>query len=141
MDTQTLSNNHDAQILNLQPGQLRVINRHGQVSAYNEDRVATVLKRAFFAVEGENAPKSSRIHAIVSDLTKQVTTMLNERWPTGGVVHLENIQDLAEITLMRAEEREVASAFILYRAERRKAREQVEQATTVTDEKIRVTFE
>ena len=38
--------------------------------------------------------------------------------PSGGTIHIEEIQDQVELALMRSEEHKVAREYVLYRAER-----------------------
>ena len=42
--------------------------------------------------------------------------------PSGGTLHIEEIQDQVELQLMRSEELEVARSYILYRAGRTQER-------------------
>jgi ribonucleoside-diphosphate reductase alpha chain len=42
--------------------------------------------------------------------------------PSGGTLHIEEIQDQVELQLMRTEELDVAKVYILYRAERTQER-------------------
>ena len=49
--------------------------------------------------------------------------------PSGGTIHIEEIQDQVELALMRSEELKVARAYVLYRAERTKIRQ--EESSTV----------
>jgi ribonucleoside-diphosphate reductase alpha chain len=44
--------------------------------------------------------------------------------PSGGTIHIEEIQDQVELALMRSEELKVARAYVLYRAERTKLRQE-----------------
>ena len=106
-----------------QPGQLRVIKRDGRVAAYDVERISAALKKAFLAVEGERATDSSRIQEIVSRLTSEITHLFHKRWPEGGTIHIEAIQDKVELSLMHAGLHKVARSYVLYREERRKQRE------------------
>ena len=140
MDSQVLSHNDDANLLDpTEPGQLRIINRNGRVTVYNEGRISAAMKKAFLAVEGDKANNSDRIQNIVTELTQHISNILESRWPAGGTIHIENIQDLVELALMRAGEHQVARAYVLYREERRKAREQTHEAHD--ENSIKVTLE
>ncbi len=44
------------------------------------------------------------------------------RWPDGGTIHIESIQDQVELALMRSGEQQIAHAYVLYREKRRKER-------------------
>lgn len=105
------------------PGQINVIRRNGKVTTYEDNKIAVAMTKAFLAVEGNHAAVSARIHSLVAQLTKQITNAFQRRMPTGGTIHIEDIQDQVELVLMRAGEHKVARAYVLYREERRRARE------------------
>ena len=84
------------------PGQLRVIKRNGTVVPYTDDKITVAITKAFLAVEGGTAAASSRIHDTVARLTEQVTATFKRRMPSGGTIHIEEIQDQVELALMRA---------------------------------------
>lgn len=109
------------------PGTLRVIRRNGSVTPYDDTKITVAITKAFLAVEGEHAAGSQRIHEIVTAITVDISNALKRRSSLGDTVHIETIQDLVELSLMRAGEHKVARAYVLYREERRKAREAKEQ--------------
>ncbi|MBI2306241.1 MAG: ribonucleoside-diphosphate reductase subunit alpha [Rhodocyclales bacterium] len=97
---------------------LQVIRRNGAVVPFDLDKIAVALAKAFLAVEGSQSAGSSRIREIVARLTQTVARSLTRRLPDGGTVHIEDIQDQAELALMRAGEHDVARAYVLYRERR-----------------------
>ncbi|GIZ13475.1 ribonucleoside-diphosphate reductase subunit alpha [Pseudomonas sp. NCCP-436] len=97
------------------PGQLRVIKRNGTVVPYTDDKITVAITKAFLAVEGGTAAASSRIHDTVARLTEQVTATFRRRMPSGGTIHIEEIQDQVELALMRAGEHKVARDYVIYR--------------------------
>ena len=84
-----------------EPGQLRVIRRDGMVAKYDEGRITVAIKKAFLAVEGDNATNSERVEQIANELTHLITEKFQRRWPDGGTIHIEAIQDQVELALMR----------------------------------------
>lgn len=108
-----------------EPGQLRTIRRDGTLTSFDANRIIVAIKKAFIAVEGDNAENSERIHQISTQLATKITEKFIHHWPYGGTVHLESIQDQVELMLMRADEHQVARAYVLYREERRKEREKI----------------
>ncbi|MBU3057156.1 ribonucleoside-diphosphate reductase subunit alpha [Pseudomonas indica] len=104
------------------PGQLRVIKRNGTVVPYTDDKITVAITKAFLAVEGGTAAASSRIHDTVRRLTEQVTATFKRRMPSGGTIHIEEIQDQVELALMRAGEQKVARDYVLYREARAQER-------------------
>ena len=104
------------------PGQLRVIKRNGTVVTYDDDKIQVALTKAFLAVEGGTAAASSRIRELVAQLTDQVSGTFRRRLPSGGTIHIEEIQDQVELALMRSGEHKVARDYVLYREERARIR-------------------
>jgi ribonucleoside-diphosphate reductase alpha chain len=118
------TNNHnEIHKIMQEPGKLYVIRRNGALVDYDENKIIIAVTKAFLAVEGDSAPDSSRIHEKVQELSAHISATFNRRLNTGGIVHIEDIQDQVELALMRAAEHKVARAYVLYREERRKARE------------------
>jgi len=111
--------------VSLVPGTLTVIRRNGIAAAFDPSRISRAITKAFWDVEGENASKSSRITDIVEKLTEEVVKVLIDRRATnGGAVPIEDIQDQVERILMRNEFHGVARAYVLYREEHRRLREE-----------------
>lgn len=135
MDTETLSTraNPSAKLINIDiaisaPGQLKVIRRNGTLTPFDANKIAIAMTKAFLAVEGDTASSSSRIHETVSKLVARINEVFARRMPSGGTIHIEDIQDQVELSLMRTGEHKIARAYVLYREERRKVREQQQDA-------------
>ena len=75
------------------PGHLKIIKRNGAVVGYESDKIAVAMTKAFLAVEGGTAAASPRIRELVSQLTDQVSQTFERRLPTGGTLHIEEVQD------------------------------------------------
>ena len=105
------------------PGQMRVIKRNGSVVSYDAEKIAIAITKAFLAVEGGAAAASTRIHNEVNELANEVTNTFNRRMPSGGTLHIEEIQDQVELELMRSGEQKVARTYVLYREERKQLRQ------------------
>ena len=120
------------------PGQMRVIKRNGSVVSYDAEKIAIAITKAFLAVEGGAAAASTRIHNEVNQLANSVTETFSRRMPSGGTLHIEEIQDQVELELMRSGEQKVARAYVLYREERKQIRnkEQPKEAKEKEDVKI-----
>ena len=104
------------------PGQLRVIKRNGTVVPYDDSKIAVAMTKAFLAVEGGTAAASSRVHDTVAQLSVQISEAFRRRMPSGGTVHIEDIQDQVELALMRSGEQKVARDYVLYREEHARLR-------------------
>ena len=100
------------------PGQLRIIKRNGSVVDFDGSKIEIAITKAFLAVHTSAAAASSSVHSRVSALSNQVEDIFRKRMPSGGTIHIEEIQDQVELALMRSEEHKVAREYVLYRAER-----------------------
>jgi ribonucleoside-diphosphate reductase alpha chain len=105
-----------------QPGDFKVIRRNNKVTSFDAGKISVAMTKAFLEVEGGTAAASKRIHETVANLTEQVVRAVTRRMPGGGTVHIEDIQDQVELALMRAGERMVARAYVLYREQRSRER-------------------
>jgi len=99
-----------------------VIRRNGSVSPFEAGKIAVAMTKAFLAVEGHAAAASRRVHEIVEELTAQVVSALTRRVDSQRALHIEDIQDQVELSLMRGGHHKAARAYVLYREERAKAR-------------------
>jgi len=106
---------HQSNLTATAPGQLRIIKRNGTVVPFDASKIAIAMTKAFLAVEGGTAAASTRVHETVDNLTKQITATFKRRMPSGGTIHIEEIQDQVELTLMRSGEQKVARDYVLYR--------------------------
>ncbi|WP_395664506.1 ribonucleoside-diphosphate reductase subunit alpha [Methylocella sp.] len=104
-----------------EPG-CQVIRRNGAVTPFDAAKIALALTKAFLAVEGGGAAASRRVHDIVRELTDEIVGGLTRRADAGRAFHIEDIQDRAELALMRGGHHKVARAYVLYREERARER-------------------
>jgi ribonucleoside-diphosphate reductase alpha chain len=100
---------------------LRVIRRNGQLTPFDSVKIAAAMTKAFHAVEGAASETSPRIRDLVERLSRQVVDALTRRTER-TTVHIEEIQDQVELSLMRNGEHKVARAYVLYREQRAKER-------------------
>ncbi|MGB3609720.1 MAG: ribonucleoside-diphosphate reductase subunit alpha [Cellvibrio sp.] len=124
---------HDTTLSATAPGQLRVIKRNGTVVPFDASKIAVAMTKAFLAVEGGTAAASSRVHETVDNLTKQITATFKRRMPSGGTIHIEEIQDQVELVLMRSGEQKIARDYVLYREEHARLRAQKRVQETAAD--------
>ena len=108
----------------LKPGQLRIIKRNGKVVLFDVSKIEVAITKAFLAVHSSAAAASSSVHQKVEELSKKVETTFRNRMPSGGTIHIEEIQDQVELELMRTDERKVAREYILYREARAQVRKE-----------------
>ena len=97
---------------------VRIRKRNGSVSDFNRDKILNAIHKAFSA---SNKPDK----ALASQLTDKVIIKLVEHgFSVENAPSVEDIQDLAESTLIDNGHSDIARAYILYRHERRKIRDQ-----------------
>ncbi len=98
----------------------QVVKRTGAIVPFNQDRITNAIYRAAVAVGG-------RDRSIAQKLSDQVVAMLEEITPPGHIPTIEEIQDVVEKVLIENGHAKTAKAYILYRNER--ARQRQERAT------------
>jgi len=122
----TANNSNQTNLTN----QYSVLRRNGKRTPFDHNKIIVAMTKAFLAVEGGKASASKRVHQTVEKLVTQVVEALVRRLPENGVMFIEDIQDQVELALMRSGEQKVARAYVLYRAEHAKQRQQTETDTT-----------
>ncbi len=98
------------------------------------------MTKAFLAVEGDQAAGSPRIQEKVAELVRSISHAFQRRLQTSSTVHIEDIQDQVELALMRTGEHKVARAYVLYREERRKIREEKQELDASDSPQLTVTL-
>ncbi|MEO7729126.1 MAG: ribonucleotide reductase N-terminal alpha domain-containing protein, partial [Burkholderiales bacterium] len=109
----------------------KIIRRNGAVVGFEPSKISIALTKAFIAVNGGQGAASARVREVVTKLTEMVVGALMRRQPSGGTFHIEDIQDQAELALMRSGEHEVARSYVLYREQR--SQERARQRETHAD--------
>ncbi|WP_119965323.1 ribonucleoside-diphosphate reductase subunit alpha [Simplicispira lacusdiani] len=107
----------------------QIIRRNGAVVPFEPQKIAVALMKAFLAVHGTQGAASASVREVVDSLTHAVVRALMRSRPAGGTFHIEDVQDQAELGLMRGGHHEVARAYVLYRE--RRAQERARQSETV----------
>ena len=103
----------------------QILRRNGAVVAFEPNKIAVALMKAFLAVHGTQGAASASVRETVDSLTETVVRALLRSRPGGGTFHIEDVQDHVELGLMRGGHHEVARAYVLYRE--RRAQERVKQ--------------
>ena len=94
-----------------------VVKRDGSVVEITPHRITNAIYRAAVAVGGRDKRTAEM-------LSRKVCHVLEEQTPAGDIPTVEQIQDIVEKVLIEEGHAKVAKAYILYRAERAKLREQ-----------------
>ena len=114
-----------AEIAATLPGRIKVIKRNNKMVPYDDSKIAIAITKAFLDEENAAAaPSSDRIREQTKAMTTQVTETFKRRMPSGGSLHIEEIQDQVELELMRSGHHRVARSYVLYRETRRIKREE-----------------
>jgi ribonucleoside-diphosphate reductase alpha chain len=109
--------------------QYKIIRRNGSVVGFEPAKISIAMTKAFLAVHGGQSAASASVRDEVARLTDVVVTALMKRKPEGGAIHIEEIQDQVELSLMRSGAHEVARAYVLYRERRSQERAQQKVAS------------
>ena len=107
--------------------QYKVVRRNGSVVPFEPAKVSVAMTKAFIAVNGGQGAASARVREMVEHLTSSVVAALVRRQPHGGTLHIEDIQDQVELSLMRSGEHDVARSYVLYREDRTRERTKVKK--------------
>ncbi len=107
--------------------QHKVIRRNGSVVPFEPAKISIAMTKAFIAVNGGQGAASARVREQVAQLTAAVAAALLRRQPHGGTLHIEDIQDQVELSLMRSGEHDVARSYVLYREERTRERDKIKK--------------
>ena len=92
--------------------------RNGSISHFNQDKISNAI---FKALEATNKPDKE----LATELTNGVLNKLSEHgFSAEYAPSVEDIQDLVESTLIDQGHSDIARAYILYRHERRKVRDE-----------------
>jgi ribonucleoside-diphosphate reductase alpha chain len=108
----------------------QIIRRNGAVVAFEPNKIAVALMKAFLAVHGTQGAASASVRETVEGLTEGVVRALLRSRPGGGTFHIEDVQDSVELGLMRGGHHEVARAYVLYRE--RRSQERARSGTPAT---------
>ena len=129
VSTRTLTNN-DGNAQANPYSHYQIIRRNGAVVPFEPNKIAVAMMKAFLAVHGTQGAASASVRETVDELTQAVMRALMRSRPSGGTFHIEDVQDQAELGLMRGGHHEIARAYVLYREKRAQERARQPQAQT-----------
>lgn len=94
---------------------MNVIKRDGKIEPFNIAKIIKAMESAFVEVDGKLTEVSlGKVHSIALDI---------EKIDKSKDLQVEEIQDIIEKKLMATNRKDVAKAYILYRAERNRIRD------------------
>ncbi|WP_297497839.1 adenosylcobalamin-dependent ribonucleoside-diphosphate reductase [Thermococcus sp.] len=94
----------------------QVMKRDGRIVPFDKERIRWAIQRAMLEV-------GVRDEKLLNKVVRRVVRRINELYD-GQVPHIENIQDIVELELMRAGLFDVAKVYILYRKKKAEIREE-----------------
>ncbi|MBO8175023.1 MAG: vitamin B12-dependent ribonucleotide reductase [Thermococcus sp.] len=94
----------------------KVMKRDGRIVPFDEGRIRWAIQRAMWEV-------GVRDEKLLDKVVKDVVSRINELYD-GKIPHIENIQDIVELELMRNGLFDVAKAYIIYRKKKAEIREE-----------------
>lgn len=96
----------------------KIKKRDGRTVSFNEKKIADAIFKAITAVEEKDGDTAEK-------LTEKVIRILNRRFRKGEIPQVEQIQDIIEEALVLEGLVKTAKAYILYREQRRRIREEI----------------
>ncbi len=91
--------------------------RNGEMAPFDPDKITEAVWKAAQAVGGTDK-------SIAEELTRMIVTVLEEAYQGDNYPNVEQIQDVVERMLIKTGHAKTAKAFIIYRNERSKMREE-----------------
>ena len=94
--------------------------RNGKVVSFKPEKITLAIAKVFRATN--NGILTQQLLDKARELSESVVNEIRTAWPDGACIHIEEIQDLVEKTLMKEDMHDIARSYILYREERARAR-------------------
>lgn len=112
----------------------QVKKRNGTVVDFSEEKIVNAIKKAFAATHAHIGKEE------ISHLAEGIMNEIETRFPE-QIPSVEKIQDIVELAIMNAGYHEVAKAYIIYRYEHTKIREEKQQEVVqkIEEQKLSVT--
>ncbi|MCS7118235.1 MAG: adenosylcobalamin-dependent ribonucleoside-diphosphate reductase [Thaumarchaeota archaeon] len=95
----------------------RIVKRDGRVVDFDPERIRNAIRKAMIATNRLD-------EELLDKVTENVLKLVAEKFGETKVPHVEDVQDLVELSLVKFDLYEVAKAYILYRKERERIRKE-----------------
>lgn len=95
----------------------KIIKRDGRIVDFDVYRIYNAIKKAMLSVQAYD-------ESILIEVVNYVLKVLDEKYGEKKIPHVEDIQDIVELALVKFDLYEVAKAYILYRKERERIRKE-----------------
>lgn len=110
---------------------MQILKRDGRKVEFDRQKIVNAIKKSFKSVDGEVSDYASEKAENIADY---ITQRVNE---SDKPFDVEMIQDLVEHGLMSCKRKDVAKAYILYRDERNRSREERTDLIKTVKEKLK----
>ncbi|MCX8203998.1 MAG: ATP cone domain-containing protein, partial [Nitrososphaeria archaeon] len=95
----------------------RIVKRDGRVVEFDPERIRNAIRKAMIATNKLD-------EQLLDKVTEHVLNLVAEKFGETRIPHVEDVQDLVELSLVKFDLYEVAKAYILYRKERERIRKE-----------------
>lgn len=110
---------------------MEIQKRDKRIVSFDKSKISSAISKAFNSLGREPDKKK------VDSYADHVEDLINDKFPRGHIVTVEEIQDLVEITLIENKQYEVVRAYILYRAQHTMIRKVIQKfEEKITDENL-----
>jgi ribonucleoside-diphosphate reductase alpha chain len=95
----------------------KVVKRDGRIVNFDPERIRNAVTKAMVSIKQYD-------EKVLDKVVNYVLDVLSKKYEEGKIPHVEEIQDIVELALVKFDLYEVAKAYILYRKERERIREE-----------------
>jgi len=106
---------------------MEIIKRDGRIVDFDINKIINAIEKAFIEIDGYVDDTSREI---CEKIAKDIENLDRERF------QVEDIQDMVEKQLMQSSRKDVAKAYIIYRNDRTRARQQKSKLQTEFEDKL-----
>lgn len=93
----------------------KITKRDGKIVPFDAGRIREAIRKAMLS-------KNKYDEELLDKIVNNVLAIIADKYGDGRIPHVEDVQDIVELTLVKFDQYEVAKAYILYRKERERIR-------------------
>lgn len=93
----------------------KILKRDGRIVDFDATRIREAIRKAMVSVNKYD-------EKLLDTIVEHVLLLIAEKFGAEKIPHVEDVQDIVELSLVKFDQYEVAKAYILYRREREKIR-------------------
>ncbi|MEM4206906.1 MAG: adenosylcobalamin-dependent ribonucleoside-diphosphate reductase [Nitrososphaerota archaeon] len=95
----------------------KIMKRDGRIVDFDSSRIREAIRKAMVSVNKYD-------EKLLDKIVEHVLVLISEKFGAEKIPHVEDVQDIVELSLVKFDQYEVAKAYILYRREREKIRKE-----------------